>query len=187
VSCEVGDTQLGLGPRSQQGRLCGPLVIRRIAEMAGIAAIRRSRDDAAAAKPATPLHGPYPLEHVAEQAQLPVGIGGADTALADPGKQFLPIAGLDLNFVGAVGDFVLLTIALALLHGSPRALSAQVRRLLLRWMFIVSGPMCCKKHHLGNAGCCCLLQYRVAVTPMYANPNSRTLASLKTAASRFLA
>ncbi len=26
-----------------------------------------------------------------------------DTALADPGKQFAPIAGLALNFVGAVG------------------------------------------------------------------------------------
>jgi hypothetical protein len=24
LSCDVGDTQLGLGPRSQQGRLCGP-------------------------------------------------------------------------------------------------------------------------------------------------------------------
>ena len=42
-----------------------------------------------------------------------------DTALADPGKQFVPIAGLDLNLVGAVGHIVLLAIALALLQ--PRA------------------------------------------------------------------
>jgi hypothetical protein len=44
-----------------------------------------------------------------------------DTALADPGKQFVPIGGLDLNFIGAVGHIVLLAVALALLHGRPRA------------------------------------------------------------------
>jgi cbb3-type cytochrome oxidase subunit 3 len=43
-----------------------------------------------------------------------------DTALADPGKQVAPIAGLDLNLVGAVAQIVLLIIALALLHSSPR-------------------------------------------------------------------
>jgi cbb3-type cytochrome oxidase subunit 3 len=44
-----------------------------------------------------------------------------DTALADPGKQFVPIAGLDLNLVGAVGHIVLLAIALALLQPRARA------------------------------------------------------------------
>jgi hypothetical protein len=44
-----------------------------------------------------------------------------DTALADPGKRLARIAGFDLNLVGAVGHIVLLAIALALLHGSPRA------------------------------------------------------------------
>jgi cbb3-type cytochrome oxidase subunit 3 len=38
-----------------------------------------------------------------------------DTALADPGKQFVPIGGFDLNLVGAVGHLVLLAIALMLL------------------------------------------------------------------------
>jgi hypothetical protein len=40
-----------------------------------------------------------------------------DTALADPGKQFGQIAGLELNLVGAVAHVVLLAGALALLHG----------------------------------------------------------------------
>jgi uncharacterized protein DUF6640 len=44
-----------------------------------------------------------------------------DTALADPGKRFAPIAGLDLNLIRAVGLIVLLAVALALLHGRPRA------------------------------------------------------------------
>ena len=44
-----------------------------------------------------------------------------DTALADPGKQFVLIAGLDLNLVGAVGHIVLLAIALALLQPRARA------------------------------------------------------------------
>jgi hypothetical protein len=56
VSCEVGDAQLGLGPRSQQGRLCGPWS--RGASLRWQALPRfsaRSRDDPAATKPATPL------------------------------------------------------------------------------------------------------------------------------------
>jgi hypothetical protein len=44
-----------------------------------------------------------------------------DTALTDPGKQFVLIAGLDLNLVGAVGHIVLLAIALALLQPRARA------------------------------------------------------------------
>jgi hypothetical protein len=44
-----------------------------------------------------------------------------DTALVDPGKQLVRIAGLELNLVGAAGDMVLLATALALLHGSARA------------------------------------------------------------------
>ena len=40
-----------------------------------------------------------------------------DTALADPGKQFGQIAGLELNLVGAMAHVVLLAGALALLHG----------------------------------------------------------------------
>ena len=44
-----------------------------------------------------------------------------NTALADPGKQFASIAGLELNLIGAVGQIVLLAVALALLRGRPRA------------------------------------------------------------------
>jgi hypothetical protein len=44
-----------------------------------------------------------------------------NTALADPGKQFASIAGLELNLIGAVGQIVLLALALALLRGRPRA------------------------------------------------------------------
>jgi hypothetical protein len=40
-----------------------------------------------------------------------------DTALADPGKELAQIAGLELNFIGAVGHVALLATALALLHG----------------------------------------------------------------------
>jgi Family of unknown function (DUF6640) len=43
-----------------------------------------------------------------------------DTALADPGKQLAQIAGLELNFIGAVCHIALLATSLALLHGSLR-------------------------------------------------------------------
>ena len=42
-----------------------------------------------------------------------------DTSLADPGKQLVQFAGIELNLVGAAGNIVLLAGALALLHGRP--------------------------------------------------------------------
>jgi hypothetical protein len=42
-----------------------------------------------------------------------------DTALADPGKQLVQFAGIELNLVGAAGNIALLAGALALLHGRP--------------------------------------------------------------------
>ena len=39
-----------------------------------------------------------------------------DTALADPGREIAPIAGLDLNFYGAIAHVILLVFALVLLH-----------------------------------------------------------------------
>ena len=45
-----------------------------------------------------------------------------DTALADPGKSLARIAGIELNLIGAVGNVVILAIALALLHGDAHRL-----------------------------------------------------------------
>jgi len=38
------------------------------------------------------------------------------TALADPGREIAPIAGLDLNFYGAIAHVTLLVLALILPH-----------------------------------------------------------------------
>ncbi len=43
-----------------------------------------------------------------------------NTLLADPGKE-VQIAGIDLNLLGAIGNVVLLAVALALLHRSRAA------------------------------------------------------------------
>jgi hypothetical protein len=45
-----------------------------------------------------------------------------DTALADPGKELVSIAGIELNLIGAIAHVVILTVALALLHRSARPL-----------------------------------------------------------------
>lgn len=50
-----------------------------------------------------------------------------DTALADPGRALAPIAGIDLNFYGAVAHVVLLAVALALLRRKPAASSGIAR------------------------------------------------------------
>jgi hypothetical protein len=42
-----------------------------------------------------------------------------DTALADPGREILPIAGIEVNFWGAIAHVVLLALALVLLQREP--------------------------------------------------------------------
>ena len=42
-----------------------------------------------------------------------------DTALADPGKQSVQLAGVELNLLGAAGNIVLLAGAFPLLRGRP--------------------------------------------------------------------
>jgi hypothetical protein len=48
-----------------------------------------------------------------------------NTALADPGREFAPIAGADLNLFGAILHIVLLAVALVLLKKTPLAVASQ--------------------------------------------------------------